>query len=173
MTNVKIREAIPTDAKGIATIHVLSWQKTYKGLMPDDYLQSLNIDQRTDGWREQINNPTEVGKIFVAEHNGQVVGWTTAGPSRDEDAFSNTGELYAIYVHPDFEHHGAGSKLMDEALAYLKSQMFTRATLWVLITNQKARDWYQKKGWTEEGKTKIDHRKNFELHEVRYQISLI
>lgn len=97
MDNVVIRDAAPDDAKQIATIHVKTWQCAYKGQIPDSYLDNLSIDKRTEGWKEQIKNAKEIDHIFVAEINGRIVGWCTAGKSRDEDATNDFGELQGMY----------------------------------------------------------------------------
>jgi len=37
-----IRAALPTDAQGIAQVHVRSWQQAYRELLPSDFLDSLS-----------------------------------------------------------------------------------------------------------------------------------
>lgn len=61
-----------------------------------------------------------------------------------------------------------GSKLMKHALSMLRKDGYTSATLWVLDTNKNARAFYEKRGWIVEGKTKVDKREGFNLHDVRY-----
>jgi GNAT superfamily N-acetyltransferase len=80
--------------------------------------------------------------------------------------------LYGIYIHPDYIGKGYGSELMRHALEVLKEDGYGKATLWVLDTNEKTRTFYEKKGWIVEGKTKVDKRDDFELHETRYIIDL-
>jgi len=36
-----IRAATPTDAAGIAAVHVQSWRDTYAGLLPDEFLARM------------------------------------------------------------------------------------------------------------------------------------
>ena len=84
----------------------------------------------------------------------------------------NTGELGAIYIDPASMKQGAGSALMEQSLQFLKEEGFTKATLWVLSSNEKARKWYESRGWKLEGKTKVDDRGEVQLHEIRYQITL-
>ncbi len=117
---------------------------------------------------------------MVAEINSRVVGWCTAGKSRDEDANKTTGGIYGIYVHPEFIGQGVGSKLMEYGLNILRKDGYKKATLWVLNTNDKTRKRYESKGWKVEGKTKVDKRslslrdkrEDFELNETRYIIDL-
>jgi len=61
---------------------------------------------------------------------------------------------------------------MKTFLEVLKSEGYKKATLWVLDTNKKTRDWYESKGWRVEGREKTEPRDGFDLHEVRYIIDL-
>lgn len=168
MSNIVIRQAQKDDIRGIAEVHVLSWQKTYRGLMPDEMLDSLNIEDRAKRWERMFDEPSEGVTIIVAKQNEKVVGWSSFGKNRDEDANADTGEVLAIYAHPDYLGIGAGSLMMEYACNQLKKDGYKKATLWVLTTNQNAKNWYEKKGWKNEGKTKMDKRGDHELHETRY-----
>ena len=166
---VAVREAAIEDAEAIARVHVGTWQAAYRGMVPDDYLDSLNVVQRTRRWREGLATPD--GPTWVAEGRGAVVGWANAGPSRDVDPGATPGELYGIYVDPKWWGRGPSAALMDEALAWLASR-FPAATLWTLERNGRARRFYERCGWLFDGTTKQDDRGSFVLDEVRYRIDL-
>lgn len=169
---ISVRPAMVEDAPDIAKVHVETWQDAYGGLIADDYLGSLSIADRTITWEKQIRESEEGNLILVGCIDDEVLGWATFCPSRDEDADSKTGELGGVYVHPSAQGLGLGSKLMETGLEFLKEQGFETATLWVLTSNKKSRDFYEAKGWQNEGKAKIENRKNVELHETRYKITL-
>lgn len=169
---VLIRPAELNDAPAIAKVHVETWQSAYKGQIPDSYLNSLSIEERTKGWEKQLENLKKGVYALVIEVDGEVVGWCTAGTSRDEDASKEIGELHGIYIRPEYSNKGLGSKLMGYALNVLRKEGYKKATLWVLDTNEKTRKWYEHKGWKVEGKTKSEPRDDFELHETRYIIDL-
>ena len=172
MSQIVIRSVESKDAAQIAEVHVKTWQCAYKGQIPDKYLDSLSIQKRTKSWKKQIEEPQRGIHTLVAEIDSLVVGWCTVGINDDEDASPKTGRLFGIYVHPDFMGKGCGTKLMENGLNLLKQDGYKKATLWVLDTNEKAREWYESKGWKIEGKTKIDKRDNFDLKETRYVIEL-
>ncbi len=172
MTSITIRPARADDAHGIATVHVKTWHTAYTGLMPQDLLDSLDIDQRAKHWQEiiQAMKPTKIN--VVAEHDNQIIGWCTAGTSRDEDAPANSGEVYGIYVLAEHQGSGVGSRLIEAAEKWLVQHKFSRSTLWVLDTNAKSIKWYTSKGYLPDGGTKIEQHNNFQLSEIRMAKSL-
>lgn len=170
--NYVIRDATPDDAQGIAVVHVKTWQCAYRGQLPDTMLDESSIEKRTEGWRKQLSEPEEGTFSFVIVVDEQIVGWCAVGKNRDEDVTSEIGELYGIYIHPNFIGRGLGSALMQYALNVLKQNGYKKATLWVLDTNEKTRKFYERKGWRVEGATKVDKRDEFDLHETRYIITL-
>ncbi len=167
-----IREATPEDARGIAIVHVKMWQQTYRGQVPDSFLDNMSIEKRFEVWKSGLQNPTPNNYMFVVDVDGIVAGWVTGGVNRDDDLPKTVGELQGIYMHPDYAGKEYGSKLMQRILNVLRNDGYKQATLWVLDTNKKTRDWYESKGWKVEGKTKVEHRDGFDLNEVRYIIDL-
>jgi ribosomal protein S18 acetylase RimI-like enzyme len=172
MGKITIRPAAPQDATEIATIHVRTWQHAYRGQIPDDYLDSLSILERTERWQRILANPGLQEQTFVAEIDGTLVGFCSVGKSRNEGTDATVGELYALYVAPHPMNKGAGSALVEAGKVYLIEQGFKSATLWVLETNQNARQFYESKGWRADGTKFTEERPGFVLHELRYAVSL-
>ena len=166
---VEFRSAEPGDAAAIAEVHVLAWQVTYRGMIPDAYLDALSVPKRTDSWRELIGefDPPKSG-AFVALDGVQLLGFASFCPSRDPDAVFDVGEIPAIYVHPDHWGEGIGRSLVQLAVDSLEEAGFESATLWVLDLNARARKFYEADGWMTDGSTKEDDRGSFTLQEVRY-----
>ncbi|WP_233573892.1 GNAT family N-acetyltransferase [Amycolatopsis panacis] len=155
-------------------MHVRSWQAAYAGLLPDDFLQGLSIESATRTWATRLAEPRPDGAILVTSGQGSAIaGFAATGPSRDEDASPETGELYSIYLLPTAWRHGLGTALHDHAMTTLAGT-FATATLWVLSTNTRARRFYERAGWTPDPRTKIDTVADgrITLEEVRYRFSL-
>ncbi len=146
-----IRAAKPDDARPVAEVHVASWRHAYRDVLPDDYLERLSVDEREAMWLGAFADPDTKNGAFVAEEGGRVVGFASFGPSRDEDAPDGTGEVPAIYVEPSVMGRGVGRELLEEATAELRLAGFTRATLWVLEANERARRFYEHEGWAWDG----------------------
>lgn len=88
-------------------------------------------------------------RLHVALLGDKVIGYAGVGPERDPQAPPNTGELYALFVHPDHWGTGAGRALTDAACADLRESGCDSVQLWVLEANNRARRFYLRYGFTE------------------------
>jgi L-amino acid N-acyltransferase YncA len=145
-----VRDATALDAAAIARVHVASWRATYRGIVPDAVLDRLSVERREAYWRETAADPAGP-PVWVAEVAGQVVGFASAGPCRDEDMPAGTGELHAIYLAPQAWGRGLGRALLDHAVADLRARSLDPLVLWVLTGNRRARTFYERQGWRPEG----------------------
>jgi GNAT superfamily N-acetyltransferase len=131
---VTIRAVTVADAEAVARVHVDSWRTTYRELLPEEFLENLSYERRASGWAEAFgrNEPKEFA--FVAESNGEVVGFVTGGPARDEFTLY-PGMIYAIYLLDSHHKQGIGKALFEEARAALRERGYSSFMLWVLEGN--------------------------------------
>lgn len=167
-TGIQVRKATTEDASAIATIHVASWQATYRGHMEDTFLDSLSVDTRTDRWRRTLMTVDGRTAVHVAERDGDIVGFCSTGPTHDTVMPTNTGELYTIYVNPEKTRSGIGTALIGRAEAAMRDAGYDAATLWVLRDNASARAFYERSGWTFDGTEKQEEIAGQSITEVRY-----
>ncbi|MGO4299930.1 GNAT family N-acetyltransferase [Leifsonia sp. RAF41] len=113
MTVVSIRRATVDDAAGIARVHVAAWREAYAGRMPAEFLASLDEERRARSWATILSSGET--DAFVAERDGETVGWATAGAGRDENA-PRDRELEGIYLLASAYGSGAGQLLLDAAI---------------------------------------------------------
>lgn len=96
---VVVRAAAIADAAAMGRVHVLSWQAAYPKLMPQDYLDRLDVDRRADHWRQVLSRPREHAPLLVAVAGNEVVGFAGFGPVLDDPDYrrlgSSTGSTYA------------------------------------------------------------------------------
>jgi len=144
-----IRAAGPDDAGDIAALHVASWRWAYRGLLADGVLDALSVDDRAARWAELLADDDVT--VLVAERDGALAGFASAGASRDDDATQETGEVAAIYLAEAEAGSGLGRVLFARIQDELRSRGFVRATLWVLETNARARRFYEREGWWWDG----------------------
>lgn len=168
-----IRRATTADAQAIAEVHVHSWQWAYRGLLPDDYLDSLSstLDLRVEAHARRLADDATEERTWVAEQESRIVGFACTGPSRDPDASTRTGAVGAIYLQRGAAGKGVGAALFTHAIRDLWRRGYEQATLWVLENNVRARRFYETAGWIDDGTTKTENWPDVVLHEVRYRVS--
>ena len=139
---MEIRKATLADARGIARVHVDSWLATYKGIVPDTYLDQLTYDAREQLWDKNL----KADNNYVAEKkDGEIIGFATGGIERTGKYDRLEGELYAIYILPEYKGQGIGSLLMGSLVNDLKEKGINSLLVWVLEDNR-SRGFYEKMG---------------------------
>ena len=161
------RDVHSDDVRGIAEVHVRSWQAAYQGQVPDSYLEGLSVAKRELAWTEILKD--QMRGVLVAEDEGRIVGFSSFGPVRDKEKNRLlTGGIYSIYVLEEFWNLGIGRTLMENSLTALERDGFGSVKVWVLETNQRARSFYEKFGFKTDGVRRTEKREDFELREIRY-----
>jgi ribosomal protein S18 acetylase RimI-like enzyme len=159
--DVAIREATVADARAIAEVHVEGWRWGYRGLLPDEVIDALDVDRREQQWVTGFTDRWRDGDAcFVAEDGaGRAIGFAAAGPSADEHAQppDGAGEVYSIYLREAARDRGVGRRLLAAVERSLREHGFRRAVLWVLEDNARARAFYERAGWGWDG-TRSEHR---------------
>ena len=126
-------------------VQVASWRDTYRGIVPQEFLDSIKVGDWTERrFRELVSS--RVGTCsHVAEVENEVVGWAYSGPNRDQD-LTYAGELYAIYLLPEYQRRGIGLALTVAAAASLVESGMSSMLLWVLAENWPAHRFYEALG---------------------------
>ncbi len=143
-----IRRAGLEDAEGIARAHLESWRSSYRDLLPSEYLEGLDYQQRLEGWRHGLAQPGAA--VFVAVEPGRerIVGFCAVGHNRAEpDSLPDfQGELYALYLVDEAKRRGVGRALFERGTGWLRDNGLVPFILWVLKDNTRARGFYEKRG---------------------------
>ncbi len=163
-----MRTATQRDVARISFVHVESWRSTYRGLVPDEFLERLSVEQRVPMWAALVADETPTSAVLVLEDATGVIGFSHFAPSRDEDADGATGEVTSIYLLESSWSRGGGTLLLDAVTTAMRDSQLSKATLWVLDRNERARLFYERLGWAFDGAEKTEDRETFQLHELRY-----
>lgn len=166
-----IRPATAPDAPAIAQVHVQSWQHAYRDCLPADYLANLSVDARCKLWQGALAKGAP--RVWVADVDGNIAGFIAIGPSRDEGALPDAFEVWAIYLAPEYWGQGLGRELMQAAREFCVQSGASSVSLWVIVGNQRAIDFYLAMGFA----AQPDSLSQFELggtrlQEMRYVLSL-
>ncbi len=151
---------------------MLSWQFSHRGLFPDDVVDALSVEEREQSWQETLAGQFSGRTVLLAERGDEVLGFASAGPTRDPFSEPGTGEVYEIFVHPEAIGTGVGAALFQQTLDRLSHEGFRTVTLWVLEGNERARRFYERLGLCADGSTKTGTMGGAEAVEVRYRMEL-
>lgn len=138
------RRAAPLDANQIFDVYKTSWLNAYAGILPHKALSRM-ISRRDAKWWANAINKTAV--ILVMEFGDQVVGYATIGPNR-VSSFTAEGEVYELYIKPEYQGLGLGSKLFNNARMELNRRGYKGFVVWVLSDNNQGARFYHGAGGT-------------------------
>lgn len=165
-----IRYAVLDDADAIGRLHVRAWQNAYRGVMPDEYLDSLQADDRIEMWRGIISQPDQ-SPLLVAVEADEVAGFAAFGEERSRTC-ALCGELYAMNLDPDHWGRGIGRVLLRRVTDALMAMGYQEAVLWVVPQNKRARALYESEGWVADGGESSEEILGVSVTEVRYRRAL-
>lgn len=136
----------PDDCDELGRVHMDVWRDAYAHVMPADYLAGLSSERSAARWRELAQRPAGAGQrtLVVRDDDHRIVGFASAGPSRDVDA-PTFWELYAVNLAPAARGTGVADLLLDELVGGRD------VTLWVVEANDRARAFYTRRGFVDEG----------------------
>ncbi len=159
---MNIRRLRPEDDRyALSRIYEESWKYAYKGIIPQEYLDSIPKGQ----WAASADKAGM--HTLVAEENCELIGTSSFCPSRFE-YMADRGEIVAIYLLPGFMGKGYGKKLFEEAVRELKEMGYRNIFLWVLEDNIGARRFYERQGFVPNGKYLDDNIGGKLLREIMY-----
>ncbi len=142
---IVIRKATVEDASAIATVHVVAWKETYRGIVADEVLDNLSIQRRTEQWINSLSDEAHpYHRAFVVEMNGQVVGFSSFGVPQIKDTDFD-GELFAIYILKAAHKMGIGRMLVQAVVNGLHEMGSKSMMVWVLKDNP-TRGFYERLG---------------------------
>ncbi|MEX0808845.1 MAG: GNAT family N-acetyltransferase [Dongiaceae bacterium] len=169
-----IRPAGAGDLDTLAAIHEAAAREAYRHIFPADALFPRE-ESRAD-LRHHLTAPAT--RAFVAAANNAIVGFIAAGPTLagEGEGFGDAlpgslGQTYLLHVHPAYWSGGIGGALHDRAMAALAADGFASAIMWVLERNERARRFYEQRGWQQTGGRRIG-RYSVGIAVIRYRRTL-
>ncbi|NMM51093.1 GNAT family N-acetyltransferase [Paenibacillus aquistagni] len=129
-----IRRAEATDAEAIAQVHVASWQSTYRGIVPDIYLDNMSVERRVEYWGSILSKPLYEHELIVLEQQGQVVGFANGGPNR-ERKYRYDAEIYALYLLQRVQGQGYGKAMVHQLIESFSREGYRSMLVWALKDN--------------------------------------
>lgn len=145
---IQLRRATVADAEAIAAIRIEGWRTTYRGMIPDSYLDEMDMNENVLYWRTILQAlPAKEDSlcVYVAVSENEIVGFVSAmklpEPKLDKD-----GEINAIYIRPQWQRCGIGKRMLHKAARSLQAMGCTSCVIWVIDGNSQARNFYEELG---------------------------
>lgn len=146
-----VRSAIPADAEAIDRIRIDAWREGYRNILPDDYLDSLDEKADFRTLEKQLQGQSDKFLVLIAELLDEVSGFAVIGTPRYETG-EDTIELRALNVAPRSWGRGLGATLLDHVLHRVGSLGAGQVELWCIEENRRARELYERKGFSNNGR---------------------
>jgi GNAT superfamily N-acetyltransferase len=145
VSGVTIRRAEAGDAAAIAQLRIDAWRATYRGMMPDAYLDAMNLSDSAAFWSRILGAASPHASVYVAVEGDRIVGFA-AGNRRDPPKLGFDAELSAIYLAAERKRRGLGRRLVAAVAADQRQRGATGLVTWVIAKNQGARAFYEALG---------------------------
>ena len=133
------------DMDGKGYVHWKSWHETYTGLIDPTYMERITLEKCVDMAHRWPQN------MMVAKNGDKVIGFVGYGEHCD-DALTDCGEVFAIYVLAEYYGQKVGYALMNAAFEKLAA--YKKIAVWVLKGNDRAIKFYERYGFRFDGTEK-------------------
>jgi ribosomal protein S18 acetylase RimI-like enzyme len=139
---IGVRRAEARDAEAITAVHDAAWRFAYDGMIPAKELARIIARRGPRWWDRAIRRGTA---ILVLEVGGEICGYATVGPNRARN-LAEKGEVYEIYMKPEYQGIGLGTRLFLAARRELARFGFDTVVVWALADNENACRFYRNAG---------------------------
>jgi ribosomal protein S18 acetylase RimI-like enzyme len=145
---IQLRRATVADAEAIAAIRIEGWRTSYRGMIPDSYLDDMDMHQNVLHWRtilQALPAKDDSLCVYVAVNDDEIVGFVSA-MKLPEAKQGKDGEINAIYIRPQWQRCGIGKRMMRKAALSLQAMGCNSCVIWVIDGNSPARNFYEELG---------------------------
>lgn len=132
--NCLIRKKQKTDCEGVQKVITLAWQQTYKGIINDEFLNALSLNEN-ERIEKSINSfdKNNINEL-VLEIDNKIVGFVKYSESKDKN-FPGHGEINALYLLKEYKGKGYGKILFDKAKQELENMGYFKIIVGCLEEN--------------------------------------
>jgi GNAT superfamily N-acetyltransferase len=142
---VTVRPAQLDDIPALVRLRRRSWQDAYRGVLPVIEVERATGPASAQRLRRAFEGRLRGQRLLVAERaGGGPLGYAWCGPQPIR-TLEHRGEVYELYLDPDAQRRGVGSRLLDAAIWSLIDQGLHPVLVWVLAQNS-ARYFYEMRG---------------------------
>lgn len=138
-TLIEVRPAKPADAYAVASAHDEAWRSAYQGIIPGAELEKLINRRGPQWWDSAIRKGSRVSVLVFGDI---VAGYANYGRNRAR-SLQYDGEIYELYLRPEFQGLGFGRRLFNSAKKDLGISGLNTMVIWALSDNDIATEFYR------------------------------
>jgi ribosomal protein S18 acetylase RimI-like enzyme len=138
-----IVDASSDDAGVVAQVHAASWKATYRGILPDSYLDTEVDLERAKYWHSALDTQ-RYPIVKLARVSGEVVGLIALHNDPDDEGYDFTIEH--LHLLPGHKGQGLGRCLVKAAAETAQANGAASLCLWVFEKNVAAIGFYEQLG---------------------------
>ncbi len=142
--NINYRRAEEKDSRAWYEFKNMVWRDAYKDIFPEEVFvdKEKRLDEEKDKFLELLNNESTI--LYIAEYNNKIVGIMLGEINSGYGYFNQEyADLVALYIDPNFQGKGIGSKLRNTFERWAKEKGTSKYVIGVLKDNRKARKVYE------------------------------
>jgi ribosomal protein S18 acetylase RimI-like enzyme len=139
---IEIRRAKSSDAAALASTHDEAWRAAYQGIIPGPELDKLINRRGADWWDGAIRKGS---RISIMAFGDTIAGYANYGRNRAR-SLTYDGEIYELYLRPEFQGLGFGRRLFTAARRDLVQSGIKSLVVWALSDNDSAIEFYRALG---------------------------
>ena len=141
-TLIEVRPAKAADAAAVASTHDEAWRSAYQGIIPGAELEKLINRRGPQWWDSAIRKGSRVSVLVFGD---KVAGYANYGRNRARSLHFE-GEIYELYLRPEFQGLGFGRRLFTAARRDLLQSGLKSMVIWALSDNDPATEFYRALG---------------------------
>ena len=130
-TLIEVRPAKAADAAAVASTHDEAWRSAYQGIIPGAELEKLINRRGPQWWDSAIRKGSRVSVLVFGD---KVAGYANYGRNRARSLHFE-GEIYELYLRPEFQGLGFGRRLFTAARRDLLQSGLKSMVIWALSDN--------------------------------------
>ena len=139
---IEIRRARAADAVALASAHDEAWRTAYRAIIPGPELDKLINRRGAEWWEGAIRKGSRISILVFGD---TVAGYSNYGRNRAR-SLSYDGEIYELYLRPEFQGLGFGRRLFTAARRDLAQSALKSMIVWALSENENAVEFYRALG---------------------------
>ena len=150
---ILIEKASKEDAYVLAELKINIWKDVYKNILPEQYLNNLSIEKKTQKYLKELQDDSSINIFFIKTNPNNIIGTLRIR------YYYNFNKKYAciedLYLVSSYHAKGFGGAAFKFAVDKAKSQHCNFLTAWIVENNKSARKLATKYGFLETNSVRL------------------